>query len=133
MPAGYVVGKTLRFVEWDLEASPGEADGAMKRVAVRTNQLTLSGLRIAVAKAYGLESGKSVKQFAQTTLWNTKVFYERLENRAAIAALDDGAVIVWTSVRASPSHACMPHQSVVGQCIVGHAQSPAPMSGPART
>ena len=95
--AGYVVGKTFRLIEWDLQASPQDPDGVMVRVTISL-QLTRSAVRQAVAKAYHLESPKLVKQFAHSFQYNGKVFYERLDSRAAFVDLPDGAVLVWTQV-----------------------------------
>jgi hypothetical protein len=85
------------MIEWDLQNSPREPDGAMVRVTMPL-QLTRAGMRLAVAKAYGLESSKHVKQFAHTYAFNGKVFYERLEDSAAIVNIRDDAVLVWTQV-----------------------------------
>ena len=39
-PAGFVVGRTFRFVEWDLTLSPKEPNGDMISVQVRTGQMS---------------------------------------------------------------------------------------------
>lgn len=92
-----MVGKTFRMIEWDLQGSPREPDGAMVRVTMPL-QLTRNGMRHAIAKAYDLETAKSVKQFAQTFAFNGKIFYERLESKGAVTNVPDGTVLVWTQV-----------------------------------
>jgi hypothetical protein len=91
------VGKTFRMIEWDLQNSPREPDGAMVRVTM-PRKLTRAGMRQAIAKAYGLESSKHVKQFAHTYSFSGKIFYERLEESATLVNINDDAVLVWTQV-----------------------------------
>lgn len=112
--AGYVVGKSFRMIEWDLDKSPQDPDGVMVRVTMSI-KLTRASIREAVAKAYKLESPKLVKQFAHSFPYNGKVFYEKLDSRAAILDLPEGAVLVWTQV--SAAHTCLSKYACVFRCI----------------
>jgi hypothetical protein len=96
--AGYVVGKTFRLVEWDLNVSPKEPNGDMVSVQVRKGQLSRQGIRECIATAYSLESAKHVKQFAHVFVTGSRVFYERIDTKEVLGKLDDGDVIVWTQV-----------------------------------
>ena len=98
--SGYVLGKTVRLVEWDLQESPTETNGDMVSVQVRTGQLTRSGVRECIARAYRLDSVKQVKQLAHWLTVGQRTFYERLDTKASLGTLNEGEIIVWTQVRA---------------------------------
>ena len=65
LPAGYLVGRDIRAVEWDAATSPSLPDG--RAVSFKLRALTPDGLRIALAKQYRLEGAKDVKQVRSST------------------------------------------------------------------
>lgn len=98
MCEGVVVGKQFRVVEWDIQNSPRQPDGACVTINTRATQLNPKGLRTEIAKMYRLDSSKQVKQFRHCYMFGTIIFYEQLDSPQAISKLDEGGVIVWTRV-----------------------------------
>lgn len=94
-----MLGKTVRLVEWDLQESPTEPNGDIVSVQVRSGQLTRTGVRTCIARAYSLESTKQVKQLAHWLQVGPRVFYEQLDNKVALNYLNEGEIIVWSQVR----------------------------------
>ena len=65
LPAGFLVGRDIRAVEWDAANSPSLPDG--RAVSFKLRALTPDGLRIALAKQYCLEGAKDIKQVRSST------------------------------------------------------------------
>ena len=55
---GYIVGRGIRVVEWDVSESPSGPTGDLMSLKLRA--LTPDGIRIAIAKEYGLSNYREV-------------------------------------------------------------------------
>ncbi len=58
--AGYIIGRGMRVVEWDVTESPTGPTGHL--VSMKLRALTPDGIRIAIAKEYGLSNYREVKR-----------------------------------------------------------------------
>jgi hypothetical protein len=58
--AGFIFGRAIRAVEWDVERSPGLPDGRV--VSFKLRALTSKGLRAAIAKNYRLNSPEEASE-----------------------------------------------------------------------
>lgn len=127
MCEGVVVGKQFRVVEWDIQNSPREPDGACVTINIRATQLNPKGLRTEISKAYRLDSSKQVKQFRHCFVFGPIIFYEQLDNPQAISKLEEGGIIVWTRVPPSISRRTMPRWPATSHAYVScDAQYPFP-------
>jgi len=57
--AGYIIGRGVRVVEWDVTESPTGPTGHL--VSMKLRALTPDGIRIAIAKEFGLSNYREVK------------------------------------------------------------------------
>lgn len=55
---GYLIGRGVRVVEWNVSDSPDQPDGEL--VSLKLRALDPDGLRIAIAKHYGLSNYREV-------------------------------------------------------------------------
>ena len=62
MRAGYIIGRGVRIVEWDVAEHPDKPDGDLMSMKLRA--LTPDGIRMAIAKAYGLSNYREVELFS---------------------------------------------------------------------
>ena len=58
MHAGYIIGRGVRVVEWDVAEHPDKPDGDLASLKLRA--LTPDGIRMAIAKEYGLSNYREV-------------------------------------------------------------------------
>ena len=58
MHAGYIIGRGVRVVEWDVAEHPDKPDGDLASMKLRA--LTPDGIRMAIAKEYGLSNYREV-------------------------------------------------------------------------
>ena len=58
MHAGYIIGRGMRVVEWNVAEHPDKPDGDLASMKLRA--LTPDGIRIAIAKEYGLSNYREV-------------------------------------------------------------------------
>ena len=56
--AGYIIGRGVRVVEWDVSEHPEHPDGDL--VSLKLRALTPDGIRMAIAKEYGLSNYREV-------------------------------------------------------------------------
>lgn len=64
--AGYIIGRGVRVVEWDVSKSPSEPTGNM--VSMKLRALTPDGIRNAIAKEYGLSNYREVRPIHKSHL-----------------------------------------------------------------
>ena len=58
MHAGYIIGRGVRVVEWNVAEHPNKPDGDLASLKLRA--LTPDGIRRAIAKEYGLSNYREV-------------------------------------------------------------------------
>ncbi|KAK9817969.1 hypothetical protein WJX72_005108 [[Myrmecia] bisecta] len=90
---GYIFGRSVRAVEWDVAASPTMPNGCSHSFKLRA--FTPVGMRIAIAKANRLSGPGEVKQISQWIQIGPN-FYEPLRSVASLAMLPDPAWVVWS-------------------------------------
>lgn len=58
MHAGYIIGRGVRVVEWNVAEHPDKPDGDLASMKLRA--LTPDGIRMAIAKEHGLSNYREV-------------------------------------------------------------------------
>lgn len=64
--AGYIIGRGVRIVEWNVAEHPDGPDGDLASMKLRA--LTPDGIRMAIAKEYGLSNYREVAALDTSTL-----------------------------------------------------------------
>ena len=94
---GFLFGRVLRCVEWDVAASPDRPDGRMHTLRLRAQ--TPDGLRTAIAKAAGCPPGDVASLAHWLAAPGGGSLLEPIGSAAAITVLPDPALIVWSRSR----------------------------------
>lgn len=91
---GYIIGRGMRVVEWDVTESPTGPTGHL--VSMKLRALTPDGIRIAIAKEYGLSNYREVRQVSHWVTTTTPYFFEPMRTAATFKMLPDPAFVVWS-------------------------------------
>ncbi|DBA92880.1 TPA: hypothetical protein ACH3X1_003051 [Trebouxia sp. C0004] len=91
---GYIIGRGMRVVEWDVTESPTGPTGHL--VSIKLRALTPDGIRIAIAKEYGLSNYREVRQVSHWVTTTTPYFFEPMRTAATFKMLPDPAFVVWS-------------------------------------
>lgn len=94
---GFLFGRVLRCVEWDVASSPDRPDGRMHTLRLRTQ--TPDGLRTAIAKAAGCKPADVASLAHWLAAPGGGSLLEPIGSAAAITVLPDPALIVWSRSR----------------------------------
>ncbi|KAL0038130.1 hypothetical protein WJX79_004071 [Trebouxia sp. C0005] len=111
---GYIIGRGVRVVEWDVTESPTGPTGHL--VSMKLRALTPDGIRIAIAKEYGLSNYREVRQVSHWVTTTTPYFFEPMRTAATFKMLPDPAFVVWskhppTGVHKLPTRSSSPQSA----------------------
>lgn len=91
---GYIIGRGVRVVEWNVAEHPDGPDGDLASMKLRA--LTPDGIRMAIAKEYGLSNYREVRQVSHWVTTAVPHFFEPMRTAAAFKMLPNPAFVVWS-------------------------------------
>ncbi|KAL0054146.1 hypothetical protein WJX82_004483 [Trebouxia sp. C0006] len=118
---GYIIGRGMRVVEWDVTESPTGPTGHL--VSMKLRALTPDGIRIAIAKEYGLSNYREVRQVSHWVTTTTPYFFEPMRTAATFKMLPDPAFVVWSKHPPTGAHK-LPTRSSSPQSADTSSQDP---------
>ncbi|GMH42555.1 hypothetical protein BSKO_10474 [Bryopsis sp. KO-2023] len=93
---GYIVGRRVHLIEWNVERSPNLPDGPVMTIRLRTQ--SPEGLKAAIKKSYGLTGRNRVRQMSHWITFGPG-FFEPIDQASDFNCLPDPVWVVWSKER----------------------------------